>query len=98
MPSRARLTRVAKGEFTEASRWIAEDSPSAARALRRAVQRAALLIAAQPMIGVSRPELAPPPFRFLAVRGFPYIMVYNPTNHPPTIVRIVHGRETCLRF
>jgi toxin ParE1/3/4 len=59
--------------------------------LRHAVQRAALLIAEHPLIGVSRLELAPPPFRFLVIRGFPYIMVYNPTTRPPTVIRIVHG-------
>jgi toxin ParE1/3/4 len=91
MPARARLSRLAQREFNEAARWIASDSPSAARALRDAVQRAAHLIAEHPLIGVSRPDLAPAPFRFLVVRGFPYLAIYDPTTPPPTIVRIVHG-------
>jgi toxin ParE1/3/4 len=55
------------------------------------VQRAALLIAEHPLIGVARPELAPAPFRFLVLRGFPYLAIYDPTTQPPTIARIVHG-------
>jgi toxin ParE1/3/4 len=44
-----------------------------------------------PTVGTRRPELAPDPVRFAVVRGFPYIVVYDASTRPPTIVRIVHG-------
>jgi toxin ParE1/3/4 len=91
MPIRARLTRLALREFNEAARWISQDSPSAARALRNAVHRATVQIAEHPQVGVLRPELAPPPIRFVVVRGFPYLIAYDPYLRPPSIVRIVHG-------
>ena len=43
------------------------------------------------MAGTRRPELAPDPYRFAVVRGFPYIVVYNASMRPPTIVRVLHG-------
>ena len=70
---------------------IGADSPSAARKLRRTVHALNELLGEHPQIGVLRPELAPEPFRFVVVRGFPYIAVYDPTTRPPTVVRIVHG-------
>jgi len=29
--------------------------------------------------------------RFLAVHGFPYLLVYNADRRPPLIVRVLHG-------
>jgi toxin ParE1/3/4 len=43
------------------------------------------------MGGARRPELAPDPYRFAVVRSFPYIVVYNASTRPPSIVRILHG-------
>jgi toxin ParE1/3/4 len=43
------------------------------------------------MAGTRRPELAPDPYRFAVVRGFPYIVAYNASTSPPSILRIVHG-------
>lgn len=81
----------ARRDLLEAVRWIAKDNPSAARALRDAVARAAENILAHPMIGPHRPELAHPPYRFLSLTGFPYFIVYTPVPHPPLILRILHA-------
>jgi toxin ParE1/3/4 len=75
----------------EATEWIGADSPSAARKLRLAMHALTQLLAEHPQIGMLRPELARRPFRFVVVRGFPYIAVYDPTTRPPTVIRIVHG-------
>jgi toxin ParE1/3/4 len=44
-----------------------------------------------PDIGVSRPTLARPPYRFLPLTGFPYVLVYNAARRPPLIARVLHG-------
>jgi len=91
MPRRARLTPRARVEAREAIRWIAADSPAAARALRAAIDALLLLIGEHPRIGVSRPELASEPYRIAVIRGFPYLAIYNADTRPPSIVRLVHG-------
>jgi toxin ParE1/3/4 len=40
---------------------------------------------------VSRPEIADEPLRFAVVRGFPYLVLYDPTADPPLILRVLHG-------
>jgi toxin ParE1/3/4 len=49
---------------------------------RRAVER--------PLTGRIRPELLPAPFRFRAVRGFPYLPVYDSGQRPAKILRVLH--------
>jgi toxin ParE1/3/4 len=88
---KATLSRQALRDLTEAARWIAQDNPSAARAFRKSVDDAAARIASQADIGVSRPDLAASPYRFLVLTGFPYILVYNATRRPPRVARILHG-------
>ena len=82
---RARLDMLA------AVRWIARDNPAAARELRNAVTRAAEMIFVHPHAGPHRPDLASPPYRFLSLTGFPYIIVYTPAQNPPLILRILHA-------
>ena len=88
---KARLATRAREDLTEAARWIARDNPTAAKALRAAIARAAFQIADYPSSGPERPDLADPPARFLALRGFPYVVVYDTDTKPPTILRILHG-------
>lgn len=90
MPS-AVLAPRARVELRAAARHIAEDSPDAARALVAAVQAAAARIGAHPLIGAERPVYAPTPYRFLALRGFPYLLVHDAAAAPPRILRVVHG-------
>ena len=59
--------------------------------MRDAVAAAAQRIGIHKEIGRLRPELAEPPYRFLALTGFPYVIVYNAARTPPLIVRILHG-------
>jgi toxin ParE1/3/4 len=72
-------------------RWIQQDNPAAARALREAAAVAAGRIGDHPDIGVSRPTLARAPYRFLPLTGFPYVLVCNAARRPPLIARVLHG-------
>ena len=85
------LAPRARRDLLAAVRWIAKDNPAAARALRDAIARAAENIMAHPMIGPHRLELASPPYRFISLTGFPYIIVYTPEPNPPLILRILHA-------
>jgi toxin ParE1/3/4 len=49
------------------------------------------LIGEHPEVGMERPDIVRHPYRIAVVRGFPYLVVYDPTTRPPSIVRIVHG-------
>jgi len=75
----------------DAVRWIAYDNPTAARALRTSVVKAATNIGTYPHFGVFRSDLADAPYRFVMMTGFPYVIVYNADRRPPLIVRILHG-------
>ena len=85
------LSPAARRDLLAAMRWIAKDSPMAARALRDSIARTAQRIGSHNLIGTLRPELADPPYRFISLTGFPYIVVYNSARQPPLIVRILHG-------
>ena len=87
----ARFTTTARAEIREVAAWIRNDNRRAAVAFRAALQNVARLIGEHPLIGHTRPELAREPYRFCVVRGFPYIVVYDPTPSRPVIVRVVHG-------
>jgi toxin ParE1/3/4 len=76
----------ARRDLLAAIRWIAKDNPGAARALRDAVADVADRIGAHPRSGVLRPDLANEPYRFVALTGFPYLIVYNAARRPPLIL------------
>jgi toxin ParE1/3/4 len=88
---RARLSSRARRDLLEATRWIAADNPTAARALREAVDNALLQIGAHRHCGTVRPEIIEAPYRFIALTGFPYLLVYSPDLEPPLILRLLHG-------
>lgn len=56
----------------------------------QAVLEGAERIAIRPGLGRLRPDLLPAPFRFWAVRGFPYLLVYNASRSPAQVVRVLH--------
>ncbi len=45
------------------------------------------------MIGPVRTEFAPERFRFFVLRRFPYLIVYEPDQNPPRILRVVHASQ-----
>ena len=87
----AGLSPAARRDLLGAMRWIARDNPAAASALRDSIAKAASQIGTHNYAGVSRPDLANPPYRFAILTGFPYVIVYNADRKPPLIVRILHG-------
>jgi len=92
MPT-ATLAAGARRDMQNAARTIARDNVSAARRFPRAVAAPARRIGDFPNIGVERLELASPPYRFVAIPGFPYVAVYNSIPRPPLILRILHGAQ-----
>jgi toxin ParE1/3/4 len=89
--SPAVLSPLARRDLLDALRWIAQDNQAAARALHHSVIKAAQHIGEHNHFGVPRPDLAGPPYRFVILTGFPYVVVYNADRRPPMIVRILHG-------
>ena len=89
--ARAVLSPAARRDLLEAVRWIAKDNRIAAAGMREAIVNAAIRIGGHPQIGSVRPELANDPVRFLALTGFPYIVVYHSAAEPPLILRVLHG-------
>lgn len=87
----ATLSPAAEQDLLQAIRWITKDNPAAARALRNAVERAAMTIGEHRHIGRMRLELIGPPYRSMPLIGFPYVIIYNAERIPPRIMRILHG-------
>jgi toxin ParE1/3/4 len=88
----------ARRDLVAAIRWIRNDNPLAARALRDAVAKAAERIGTYPRIGVVRLDLTSGPYRFVVLTGFPYLIVYAEDHDPPLIVRVVHGARDLPRL
>lgn len=87
----ARLSPKARRDLLSAAAWIAEDSPAAARDFRNSVDLALQRLANYPESGVVRLELTDEPVRFMPMRRFPYVLIYDPNRAPPLVVRILHG-------
>lgn len=87
---RARLTELARLELREAATWIAADSPRAAAKFRDAVGRACRLLAEHPYSG-TRSDFLIEPFRRIVLQGFPYVLIYDASQRPPVVVRVLHG-------
>ncbi len=85
------LSPRARRDLLAAAAWIGEDNPTAARALMDAIATAAERIGEHPLSGRLRPDIADESYRFAALTGFPYVIVYNADRRPPLILRILHG-------
>lgn len=84
------LAPRARRELLAAIAWIADDNPDAAEAMFRATVQAIRRIVERPGLGRRRPDLAADRFRFFAVTGFSYLLVYDPDLEPLVVARIVH--------
>ncbi|WP_092963381.1 type II toxin-antitoxin system RelE/ParE family toxin [Falsiroseomonas stagni] len=92
-PAAARFTREALADLRAAVGWIVREDPAAADRLRITANQAAKAIGEHPMIGPVRTEFAPERFRFFVLRRFPYLLVYEPGQNPPRILRVVHASQ-----
>ncbi len=90
MSERAVLAPQARRDLRDALQWIGRDNLAAARNLRDAVESAARLIGSRPEIGRQRPDLASPRYRFWSLPAFSYLIVYDVSQAPPRIARLVH--------
>jgi plasmid stabilization system protein ParE len=71
--------------------WLADNGgPEVARRMALATVEAARRVVQRPLAGHTRPELLPAPFRFRAVRGFPYLLVYDVSRTPARVLRVLH--------
>jgi len=86
--SAVRLTQSAQTDLLEAWTYIAEENMDAADGVLDAIEREALLLATQPMMGRTRQELA------AEIRSWPtstpYILFYALDPDGITIIRVLH--------
>jgi len=77
------LTLRARRELARALERIAEDNPDAAQRPNEAVLGAARLIGGNPAIGVRRPRLASPRYRFWSIPRYHYLLAYTDATDRP---------------
>jgi plasmid stabilization system protein ParE len=87
----AKLSLKARQDIRDAAAWIARDDRDAARRFRDRLRAAAVLIGDHAKVGRVRPDLAQEPIRFLALPGFPDLVVYDSSRTPPLVLRVLHG-------
>jgi toxin ParE1/3/4 len=78
-------------DVEDAAEWLADGRGGLplARRFASAVVEVTDRIARRPLLGHRRPELLPDPFRFHAVTGFPYLLVYNAERSMPNVLRVL---------
>lgn len=91
------VIRTPRAELDLLEIWlhIAEDSPSAADRLLESIDQTCHTLAQYPLMGRSRPELAP------ELRSFPagnYIIFYRPIENGIEVVRVVIGTRDINAF
>ena len=79
-------------DVEDAADWLAAGPGGVplARRFLAAVAEAGGRIAQRPQLGHRRPELLPDPFRFYAVKGFPYLLIYNTGRPGAPVARVLH--------
>ncbi|MBC7667802.1 MAG: type II toxin-antitoxin system RelE/ParE family toxin [Gemmatimonadaceae bacterium] len=87
----ATIAPQARRELLAAANWISGDSPHAALKLTDVMLAAADALGRNAHLGQEQPDLVRPPFRLFRMKGFPYVLVYDPTRKPPVIARMLHG-------
>ena len=86
--SRYVVSRQARADIKDICRYIAKDSQRAAGTIRDLFYDKFVLLGQHPLIGQSRPELAPEVRSFSAGR---YVIFYRPIANGVAIVRVLHG-------
>jgi antitoxin ParD1/3/4/toxin ParE1/3/4 len=86
------LSPEATTDLTEIVSYISKYSGTAnARHVLRKIKAAIQFLMEKPQAGHIREDLTSAPVKFWPV--FSYLIVYNPSNDPLEIVRILHGRR-----
>ena len=90
-----RLTRKAKADLRSIWSYIAVDSVEAADRVEEAIYDACAFVAEAPLRGHSRKDVTKLPVRFWTVLRYPkYVIVYDPSDKPLKIIRILHEIQT----
>ena len=85
------LHPLAAQDILEIWKYIADDSPQAARRVREEILIAIRALVVFPNQGHKRPDLTSRPLRFTVVRE--YLIAYAPEENPLWIVAVIHGRR-----
>lgn len=83
-------------DVEDAAAWFADGPGGVDRARRfaQAVAAAAGRISQRPLLGHRRAAFLPDPYRFYAVTGFEYLLVYNAERADAPVARLVYmGRD-----
>ncbi len=85
----------AAADLDDAVSWLLDRSvaPAAAERLLKAVLDAAERLVVRPQLGRRRPELLRDPYRVWSLPRFALLLIYDPTTHPPTILRVLHTAQ-----
>jgi len=84
-----RLTSTAQRHIEAIGEFVAAENIDAALKIYDAFEAAFAMLGAMPEMGHSRQDLTDRPLKFWNV--FSYLIVYEPSTNPPTIVAVLHG-------
>ncbi|MFI4973906.1 MAG: type II toxin-antitoxin system RelE/ParE family toxin [Caulobacterales bacterium] len=82
-----RFSSLARADFAEITRFIARDSPAAARRVGDAIRASCAQLGERPSMGHTREDLTHLPLRFWNVAGR-YLIAYRGDAAPIEIVRV----------
>ena len=83
------LTEDAAADLESIFEFIATDDPRAALRVLDELEAAMQMLAAAPLVGHLREELAAAPLRFWSV--YSYLVIYDPSASPITVLRVLSG-------
>lgn len=83
-----RRTAEAENDLLSIWRYIAEDKPQAATRLIHTIDEKCAMLAENPQLGPTRPDIAPE-LRYFAVEN--YLILYREVADGLEIVRVLHG-------
>jgi plasmid stabilization system protein ParE len=96
------LTPLAKADIFDIWSFIAQDSEDAADRVEQEIYNACNFLAAAPLRGHSRADLASSELRFRTLTRYPnypnYTVVYRPRTTPLQIVAVLHGKRNIPRI
>ena len=90
-----RRTARVENDLVDIWLYIAADTPDAADRLLEKIDRKRFLLAANPLLGRARPDIAPE-LRFLPVGN--YLILYRALSKGIEVVRVVHGARRLDRL
>lgn len=89
----ATLSASARRDVADIVAWLERDSRKATLEFQTLLRTVLRQLGDYPETGSARPELAAEPYRFRAMHGFPYVIVYNSRRQPPVVMRVLHGSQ-----